>query len=321
MDISRRQFFKLAGLLGALALTPKEGQAYHGKFATLIDITKCDGCKDEPIPRCVRACREENKDRFPEPIKPIPPYWPRKTYEDWSDKRELITRLTPYNWLFIQKVEIDGQTLYIPRRCMHCDSPPCVKGCPFGALTKQPEGNTVIDHNICFGGAKCRDVCPWQIPQRQAGVGLYLKLLPKLAGGGVMYKCDLCDRRIKRGEEPACVVACRERLGENAVYKFGPREEIYKEASERVKNEGLFIYGDVQNGGTATLYLSKIPFEKIDAKLREMKAVFQMPVVVKNRYLEEINPWGKVILGAGILGVATGIVSGLITRNKKDEEV
>lgn len=52
-----------------------------------------------------------------------------------------------------------------------------------------------------------------------------------------------------------------------------------------------------------------------------MKAVFQMPVVVKNRYLEEINPWGKVILGAGILGVATGIVSGLITRNKKDEEV
>jgi Fe-S-cluster-containing dehydrogenase component len=37
-------------------------------------------------------------------------------------------------------------------------------------------GNTVIDHSICFGGAKCRDVCPWGIPQRQASVGIYLKL-------------------------------------------------------------------------------------------------------------------------------------------------
>lgn len=319
MDLNRRQFFKLAGLLGALALTPREGFSYRGKVATLIDLTKCDGCKDEPIPRCVKACREENKDRFPEPKKPIPPYWPRKTYEDWSDKRDLITRLTPYNWLFIQRVEIEGETIYIPRRCMHCDYPPCVKGCPFGALTKQPEGNTVIDHDICFGGAKCRDVCPWQIPQRQAGVGLYLKLMPKFAGGGVMYKCDLCDRRIKRGEEPACVVACRERLGDKAVYKFGPRDEIYREAGERVKREGLYIYGDVQNGGTATLYLSKVPFEKIDAKLREMKAVFQMPPHIKNRYLEETNPWGKAILGAGVLGVATGIVSGLITRKKKED--
>jgi Fe-S-cluster-containing dehydrogenase component len=61
-------------------------------------------------------------------------------------------------------------------RCMHCDNPPCIRGCPFEALSKQPEGKTVIDHSICFGGAKCRDVCPWGIPQRQAGVGMYLKL-------------------------------------------------------------------------------------------------------------------------------------------------
>jgi len=321
VDLNRRQFFKVLGGIGALALRPKVGGAYEGKFATLIDLTKCDGCKDEPIPRCVKACRTENQNRFPEPKKPIMPYWPRKNYEDWSDKREKIDTLTPYNWLFIQKVEVEGKTLYIPRRCMHCDSPPCVKGCPFGALSKQPEGNTVIDHSICFGGAKCRDLCPWHIPQRQAGVGIYLKLMPKFAGGGVMYKCDLCDARIKRGEEPACVVACRERLGERAVYKFGRREEIYAEAKMRAEKEGLYIYGDTQNGGTSTLYLSAIPFEKIEAKLKEMKARFQMPVKVRNLYQEEINPWGKIVLGAGIVGILTGVASALTSQKKGEEEV
>jgi len=37
-------------------------------------------------------------------------------------------------------------------------------------------GKTVIDYSICFGGVKCRDVCPLGITQRQAGVGMYLKL-------------------------------------------------------------------------------------------------------------------------------------------------
>jgi len=70
----------------------------------------------------------------------------------------------PYNWLFIQHaaVKLNGEDteLTIPRRCMHCVNPPCVK------------------------------LCPWDIPQRQTGVGLYLDLLPSLAGNGVMYKCD-----------------------------------------------------------------------------------------------------------------------------------
>ncbi len=319
MELSRRQFFKVLGGLTALTLSPKKGSTYQGRFATLIDLTRCDGCKDEPIPRCVKACREENSHRFPEPQKPIQPYWPRKNYEDWSERRDKIDTLTPYNWLFIQKVEVEGKTLFIPRRCMHCDSPPCVKGCPFGALSKQPEGNTVIDHSICFGGAKCRDLCPWHIPQRQAGVGIYLKLMPKLAGGGVMYKCDLCDGRIKRGEEPACVVACRERLKDGAVYRFGPREEIYTEARRRAEMEGLYIYGDTQNGGTSTLYLSAVPFEKIEAKLKELKARFQMPVKVRNLYREEINPLGKLVLGAGVAGVLSGLFGALISK-KNDRE-
>ncbi len=217
MNISRRGFLALSGAICSSLILGNDVEAWEGKYAMLVDLTKCDGCKDEPIPKCVKACREYNKERFPEPKKPIQPYWPRKTYEDWSDKRGKIDNLTPYNWIFVQRISIDGQELYIPRRCMHCDNPPCVRECPFGALTKQPEGNSVINDKLCFGGAKCRDVCPWHIPQRQAGVGIYLKILPKYAGGGVMYKCDLCKDKIKKGEEPACVVACRERLGQHAA--------------------------------------------------------------------------------------------------------
>jgi len=34
-------------------------------------------------------------------------------------------------------------------------------------MEKTAEGAVVIDHESCFGGAKCRSVCPWNIPQRQ----------------------------------------------------------------------------------------------------------------------------------------------------------
>lgn len=322
MFLSRRQFLGFSALTGAGLLMPKESMAIAGKFATIIDLTRCDGCKDELTAKCVSACREYNKDRYPEPVKPIQPYWPRKNYEDWSEKRGKIDTLTPYNWIFIQKVSINEEDFHIPRRCMHCDNPPCVRGCPFGALTKQPEGNSVINDSLCFGGAKCRDVCPWSIPQRQAGVGLYLKLMPKYAGGGVMYKCDLCKNRIRVGKEPACVSACKGRLGDNSAMLFGERMTIYSMASKRSKEEGLYIYGDKQNGGTSTLYLSKIPFESIEKAITEKKDRIPMSVNIESKIEKDINPLGKLVLGSSILSIVGGIAYAM-NRNKggndKDE--
>ncbi|WP_297211344.1 MULTISPECIES: 4Fe-4S dicluster domain-containing protein [Thermodesulfovibrio] len=320
MKISRRGFLAMSTALCGNFLLGNKAEAAEGKYATIIDITKCDGCKDEPIPLCVKACRDYNKDRFPEPKKPILPYWPRKTYEDWSDKRDKIDTLTPYNWIFVQKLTLEGEKIYIPRRCMHCDNPPCVRECPFGALTKQPEGNSVISDKICFGGAKCRDVCPWHIPQRQAGVGIYLELLPKYAGGGVMYKCDLCKDKIKKGEEPACVVACRERLGDKSVFVFDERKKIFETAMKRAKEERLYIYGDKQNGGTSTLYLSKVPFDKIEQTLKEKKERFQMPIKVENKIESKFNPIGKIVLASAVVSMAGGILGALSSRKTKKEE-
>lgn len=277
MAITRRTFLKRAALSGVTAAVVLSGtekaaaqMSPHQEYATIINLTKCDGCSHLDTPACVSACRSKNQSRFPEPEKPIGDYWPQPFHEDWSDKQQIIDRLTPYNWTYVQHLEVEHQgrkvRVHIPRRCMHCDNPPCSGLCPFGVIDNTPEGAVVIDTDMCFGGAKCRDVCPWGIPQRQAGVGLYKKVAPKFAGGGVMYKCDMCIDLIQEGKEPACVAACP-----NQAITLGTKEEMRAYAHRWADENQGHIYGDLENGGTATFYLSQIPFENIDQAIKEQE--------------------------------------------------
>lgn len=311
--MSRRGFLRssaVAAVAGVAASAGLQGSAAAGgpgRFATLVDLSLCDGCVGEAMPRCVEACRRKNSSRFPEPKKPIKDLWPQKTHDDWSEKRDVIDTLTPYNWITVQKVEVEGKDIFIPRRCMHCDNPPCANLCPFGALNKFEDSSVVINPKSCLGGAKCKAVCPWHIPQRQSGVGFYLKLQPMPAGGGVMYKCDLCHDLISRGETPACVAACRARKGREAPMAFGPRQQIQEMAHKRAQDIGGVIYGEKENGGTATLYVSKVPFEKINQAILSSKKGPQMgPVQPK---LGEVNRWAKGFIwgplaaGLGALGL------------------
>lgn len=327
---SRREFFKrslASGLAGGLVLTGMGRQAAAGtrQVGSVIDLTRCDGCPDRKVPACVTACRDENSERFPKPVEEIGNYWPQPKKEDWSDKKDLVTRLTPYNWTFVQKVTVkhDGKeyALAVPRRCMHCDNPPCAHLCPFGAQVKKPEGPVLINPDLCLGGAKCRDVCPWGIPARQAGVGIYLKIAPKFAGGGVMYKCDLCYRRLKVGKPPACVEACpREAI------ITGPREEMRALAHQRARAVGGHIYGEKENGGTSTLYVAPVPFELIHAALLKQKAAQPVPdapgfpgmrVGVGN-YMDSAN---GIALGMAVAPVAGAVAAGYAAyRTMKGDE-
>jgi formate dehydrogenase iron-sulfur subunit len=264
-EISRRSFIKgslaAAGAITASSLTlPATVRgASQAELATLIDIRKCIGCE-----ACVDACKEINEHKFPKPKKPFPKMYPsRVKVADWSDKRDVMDRLTPYNWLFIQEatVKVKGveETFTFPRRCMHCQNPPCADLCPWGAARKLKNGITRIDADICLGGSKCKKVCPWHIPERQTGVGLYLDILPSLAGNGVMYKCDRCYDRIAGGKLPACIEVCPEH-----VQKIGPRDEIIREAHAIAKEIKGYIYGEKENGGTNTIYVSPVPFEELN---------------------------------------------------------
>lgn len=329
---SRREFLKktmASGLAGGLVLSglDKVVASSGPTVGTLIDLSKCDGCGDQAAPRCVTACREHNAAKFPDPTGEIFDYWPQKKHEDWSDKIGLTDRLTPYNWTFLQKVEVEHQgesrTVFVPRRCMHCDNPPCAGICPFSAIERTAQGAVVTDTDACFGGAKCRDVCPWHIPQRQAGVGRYMKIAPKFMGGGVMYKCDLCYDLVKKGQEPACVSACPK-----GAISFGDKEAMRTAAHQRAEEIGGFIYGEKENGGTSTFYVSPVPFEKIHAKLKvqaeaqgpEPKPGFPgMPPVAEN-FLDTVNGMAAGFVVAPVAGTFAAIWAAKKAMKGESEE-
>ncbi len=270
--MNRRAFLMSLGTAGAALAAPttaktvlaRDAAPENEPLATLYDLSRCEGCG-----ACVEACRDAHAGKYPEPKKPFPKMSPaRVKAEDFSEARDVDDRLTPYNWLFIQTATVtkDGRelTVNIPRRCMHCDHPPCAELCPWGAAAKYPDGAVRIDDSICLGGAKCRKVCPWHIPQRQTGVGLYLDLMPRFAGNGVMYKCDRCQDRMAAGKQPACVEACP-----YGVQTIGPRSRIVAAAHELARKTGGFIYGETENGGTNTLYVSPVPFPTLNAAIEK----------------------------------------------------
>ncbi len=267
--LSRRSFIKgslaVAGTIAASSLPAGAARLdERNQLATVIDISKCVGCE-----ACVNACAKVNASKKPRPVKPFPKMYPsRVKVEDWSEKQDVTNRLTPYNWLFIQRatVNVEGQEkeLTIPRRCMHCSNPPCVKLCPWGAAKQLKNGISRIDSELCLGGSKCKAVCPWKIPQRQTGTGLYLDILPSLAGNGVMYKCDRCYDRIADGKLPACVEVCPE-----GVQTIGPRGRMLDAARTLAKETGGYVYGDTQNGGTNTFYVSPVPFDDLDRAIEK----------------------------------------------------
>lgn len=312
--MSRREFLlrsTAAGLAGATALAaPSAASASpvsDGTVGSLIDLTLCDGCG-----ACVSACRTKNAAAFPAPVDDIPVNWPTGKNEDWRDLSDATDRLTPYNWTYVETVTVDGREINIPRRCMHCDDPACVKLCPFSAQEKTPEGAVVIDHDACMGGAKCRDVCPWEIPQRQAGVGVYMDLLPGVVGGGVMYKCDMCADTLENGGQPACAVACP-----TGAIRFGDKAEMKAAAVARAEAIGGHIYGVDENGGTSTFYVSPVPFEAIDKAILAKKdslpnrlqtSVPRMAPDVKN-YLDTTGGLAMTYAAAPVAGLTVAAVA------------
>ena len=313
--ISRRSFIKgsLAAIgtvgVSSLPVPASVRAAGQEELATLIDIRKCIGCE-----ACVEACQEVNEPKFPEPKKPFPKMYPsRVKVSDWSERRDVTDRLTPYNWVFIQEatVTLNGkkETFTFPRRCMHCQNPPCADLCPWGAARKLKNGITRIDSDICLGGSKCKQVCPWHIPQRQTGTGLYLDILPSFAGNGVMYKCDRCYDRIEAGKLPACIEVCPEK-----VQEIGPRDAIAKKAQSIATEINGYIYGETENGGTNTIYVSPVPFKELNRAIEKGPGRPHLKPVADS--MAHADNLAKAMVIAPFAGIAAAV--GKFYKSKKN---
>lgn len=134
-----------------------------------------------------------------------------------------------------------------------------------------------------------------------------------------MFKCDGCIDLVKEGKQPACQTACPK-----GAITFGPREEMRELAHRRAEEIGGYIYGETENGGTSTLYVSRVPFEKIDAAIKQAKAKDAkpgrpgMPVGIGN-FLDTPNGMALSMAIAPIAGIAAALVGAARIMKKGDD--
>ena len=113
------------------------------------------------------------------------------------------------------------RTEFQPGQCMQCETPSCVAACPVDATYKQADGLVVIDPLKCIGCGNCVTACPYGARYRDPSTRR-------------ADKCDFCEHRLKRGEEPACVVTCPTK-----ARTFGDLNDPQSEVSRMVKEEKL----------------------------------------------------------------------------------
>lgn len=106
-----------------------------------------------------------------------------------------------------------------PNRCRHCDPAPCLAVCPTAAIRRDDVNDLVlIDREACIACAMCALVCPFDV--------LTFYPLPDGVEPRITaVKCDGCADRVSRGEQPACVEACK-----TDALVFGELNELLAQA-------------------------------------------------------------------------------------------
>jgi len=99
---------------------------------------------------------------------------------------------------------------FIPRPCMHCEDPPCVKVCPVGATYVDEEGIVRMNYDRCVGCRYCITACPygvryfnWYAPQWPVPYDQYLNPDVPVRPQGVAEKCTFCIHRLEQAKREA----------------------------------------------------------------------------------------------------------------------
>ncbi|HVP68702.1 MAG TPA: 4Fe-4S dicluster domain-containing protein [Anaeromyxobacteraceae bacterium] len=230
----------------------------------LVDTTRCVGCRS-----CQVSCKQWNNLRAEKTELPRPGLGLQNPATLSSNTFVVVT----YHEIPDEKAPGGLRYISSKRQCMHCDEPACASACPVTALQKTSEGAVVYTGSKCLGCRYCMWACPFGVPTAQ-----WDSLAPEIR------KCTWCydrteqpaplerngqkltDEERRRFQAAQAVPSCVKQCPANAL-SFGDRDAMLAEARGRIaKHPDKYvnhIYGEKEAGGTATLYLAAVPFEKL----------------------------------------------------------
>jgi formate dehydrogenase iron-sulfur subunit len=230
---------------------------------TLVDITKCIGCR-----ACQVACKQWNDREGEETELNF-----NLGFQNPATLSANTLTLITFHELPDEKAPGGLHYLFTMRRCLHCLEPACASACPTTALDRRSDGPVIYNADECIGCRYCIWACPWGVPTAE-----WDSLAPKiqkcthcadrsdqpvpLARNGQLLNLAESEQYRENVVTPACVKACPA-----DCLRFGTREEILQEAHNRISDHPEkyvdHIYGEKEAGGTSVLYLSSVPFEKL----------------------------------------------------------
>ncbi len=191
------------------------------RWGMVIDLDRCTGCA-----ACEVACKSENN------IATVSP--------------EQADLGRTFSWMKVM-AQVNGDfpdttMRFMPRPCMQCDNPPCVKVCPVSATYLGEEGIVGQIYARCIGCRYCANACPytvkyfnWYAPEWPETARHALNPDVSVRPKGVIEKCTFCHHRLQRAKEEA-------RSDGREL-----QEEDFQPACAEVCPTTAIVFGDLDN--------------------------------------------------------------------------
>jgi molybdopterin-containing oxidoreductase family iron-sulfur binding subunit len=156
----------------------------------VIDLDRCTACG-----ACMAACHQENN---------LTAAGPQQTDLGRA-----------FHWIEILPETLETETggtkiRFLPKPCVQCDDPPCVRVCPVHATYLSDEGIVAQIYGRCIGCRYCMAACPynakvfnWYAPQWPGETRKRANPDVSMRPKGVVEKCTFCHQRIQRAKDAA----------------------------------------------------------------------------------------------------------------------